>query len=255
MLRGQAAFFRRGRGGVADRAVAIDVLRDPAEAVLAGRPQMRVVLLHLGGLGGEQLGLGHVDEIGSEMQHERGLDVAGVNAMAGVEGRIEARRQAEPAPLRGGDQHAEPHAQLAPDDADHIVVAAVRIDDDQLAQAGAMHALADLAPDTSEIVRRIRDRAGRAQMLVGFSDRLRSRRNSTRRSSGRRASTVLIMPSAIAVSVMTGRCGPCCSVAATGKIARVELGSRAANSLDLSSAQKRLEAITRSPACPRPANA
>jgi hypothetical protein len=35
----------------------------------------------------------------------------------------------------------------------------------------------------------------------------------------------------------------------------VELGSRAANSLDLSSAQKRLKAIMRSPACPRPANA
>ena len=119
------------------------------------------------------MALRHVDEIGPEMQHERSLDVAGVNAMAGIEGRIEARRQPEPAPLRGGDQHAEPHAQLAPDDADHIVVAAMRIDDDQLAQAGAMHALADLAPDTSQIVRRIRNRAGRAQMLVGFSDRLR----------------------------------------------------------------------------------
>src|SRR5262245_532623 len=65
-------------------------------------------------------------------------------------------------------------------------------------------------------------------------------RNSTRRSSGRRASTVLINPSAIAVSVMTGRCGPCCSVEATGKIASVEFGSSPANSLDLSSAQNRL---------------
>ena len=155
--------------------------------------------------------------------------------------RIVPRRQAEPAPLRGGDQHAEPHAQLARDDADHIVVAAVRIDDDQLAQAGAMHALADLAPDPGEVVRRVGDRAGRAQMLVGFADRLDRAGTARRRSSGRRASTVLIMPSAIAVSVMTGRCGPCCSVAATGKIARVEFGSSAANSLDLSSAQKRFD--------------
>src|SRR5262245_3750656 len=65
-------------------------------------------------------------------------------------------------------------------------------------------------------------------------------RNSRRRSSGRRASTVLIRPSAIAVSVMAGSCGPCCSVEATGKIASVELGSSPANSLDLSSAQNRL---------------
>ncbi len=65
-------------------------------------------------------------------------------------------------------------------------------------------------------------------------------RNSTRRSPGRRASTVLIRPSAIAVSVMTGRCGPCCSVEATGRIATVALGSSPANSLDLSSAQNRL---------------
>ena len=73
-------------------------------------------------------------------------------------------------------------------------------------------------------------------------------RTSTPRSSGRRASTVLIRPSPMAVSVRTGRCGPCCSVAATGRIATVEFGSSAANSLDLSSAQNRLEAITRSPA-------
>src|SRR5262249_19843373 len=73
-------------------------------------------------------------------------------------------------------------------------------------------------------------------------------RNSTRRSSGRRASTVSIRPSAIALSVMTGRCGPCCSVEATGRIATVELGSSPANSLDLSSAQNRL--VMSNPAVP-----
>src|SRR6516225_937332 len=73
-------------------------------------------------------------------------------------------------------------------------------------------------------------------------------RNSTRRSSGRRPSTVLIRPSAIAVSVTTGRCGPCCSVEATGKIASVEFGSSPANSLDLSSAQNRL--VIMSPSVP-----
>src|SRR5712691_10776656 len=71
-------------------------------------------------------------------------------------------------------------------------------------------------------------------------------RNSTRRSSGRRARTVSIMPCAIAVSVMTGRCGPCCSVAAIGRMASVVCGSSAANSLDFSSDQKRLAAMLRS---------
>ena len=72
--------------GVADRAVGIEVLRDPAESVLARRPQVRVVPLHLGGLRGKQLGLAHVDQVGPEMQHERGLDVAGVNAVSASKG-------------------------------------------------------------------------------------------------------------------------------------------------------------------------
>src|SRR5499427_92372 len=60
------------------------------EAVLVRRAQMLVTLLHLGGLRREQLRLGHVDEVGPEMEHQRGLDVAGVNAVAHVEGGIES---------------------------------------------------------------------------------------------------------------------------------------------------------------------
>src|SRR5262249_53362913 len=62
------------------------------------------------------------------------------------------------------------------------------------------------------------------------------------------AMTVLIRPSAIAVAVMTGRCGPCCSVEATGRIATVASGASPANSPDLSSAQNRL--VIMSPSVP-----
>jgi hypothetical protein len=48
---------------------------------------------------------------------------------------------------------------------------------------------------------------------------------------GRRLLGRAIMPSAIAVSVITGRCGPCCSIAATGKMAIVVSGSRPLKSL------------------------
>src|SRR5215472_14835197 len=70
------------------------------------------------------------------------------------------------------DQHAEPYAQIARDDADHIGIAAVRIGDHHLAQAGAMHAFADLEPAANEIVGRMGDGAAGAQMLIGLSDRL-----------------------------------------------------------------------------------
>src|SRR3981189_165035 len=168
---------------------------------------MRVVVLHRGGLGGEQLGLGHVDEIGPEMQHERGLDVASVNAMAGIERRIEAPRQPQRARPTMPITSLLPPCELT------------------------MTSLRKPARCTpSPISHQMRVRFSAEQVIVPAERRCSldfpivwTARNSTRRSSGRRASTVLIMPSAIAVSVITGRCGPCCSVAATGRVARVGL--------------------------------
>ena len=83
-----------------------------------------------------------------------------MNAVAGIEWRVDARRQTEAPPLGGGNQHSQSHAQLARDNANHVGIAAVGIDDHQLAQAGAMNALTDLAPDADEIFRRIAERAG-----------------------------------------------------------------------------------------------
>src|SRR5262249_3677218 len=64
------------------------------------------------------------------------------------------------------------YAQIARYDADHIGIAAVRIGDHHLAQAGAMHAFADLEPAANEIVGRMGDGAAGAQVLIGLSDRL-----------------------------------------------------------------------------------
>src|SRR5260370_41918933 len=124
MLCGETAFLCGRRGRVAHGSVGIDVLSNPSEAVLVRRAQMLVALLHLGGLRREQLRLGHVDEVGPEMKHQRGLDVAGVNAMAHIEGGIETRRQTEAVPLYRDGQPAEPYAQIARYDADHIGSAA-----------------------------------------------------------------------------------------------------------------------------------
>src|SRR6516165_10849162 len=208
MLRGQTALLRRGHGRVAHGSVRIDVLRDPSEAVLVCRAQMLVTFLHLGGLRREQLRLGHVDEIGPEIEHERSLDVAGVNAMAGVEGGIKSRGQAELAMT--------------------ILRKPARCTPSPISNQLQMRLSAEWVMVPPE------RRCSLDFPIVWVG------RNSTLRSSGRRPSTVLIRPSAIAVSVKTGRCGPCCSVEATGKIASVEFGSSPANSLDLSSAQNRL---------------
>jgi hypothetical protein len=82
-----------------------------------------------------------------------------------------------------------------------------------------MNGLADLKPDAQQVFGRECD--GSAN------------------SPGSRAKTVSIMPCKIDVSVMTGKCGPCCSIAATGRTATVVSGSSSENSLDLSSPQNR----------------
>src|SRR5262245_36621761 len=172
VLRRQATFFRGRCRGIPHGAIGIEVLRDPSEGVRADGPQMLKAFLHLGALRWKQLRLAHVHQIGPEMEHERRLDVAGVDAVDKVEVGIKPRGQPETAPLGGDDEHAEAHAQLPRDDADDIDVAAVRVGNHHLAQAGAMHAFADLDPAAHEIIRQMADGAGGTQMLVGLSDRL-----------------------------------------------------------------------------------
>src|SRR6266446_5710779 len=173
MLGRKAAFFGSRRGGIAHGSVGIEVLRDPSEGVLAYGAQVLIAFLHFWGFRRKQLRLAHVHEIRPKMEHERRLDVAGIDAVNKIEVGVEPCGQAEAAPLGGDHQHAEAHAQLAGDDADYIDVAAVRVGDHHLAQASVVHAFPDLDPAAHEIIGRMGNCAGGAQMLVGLSGRLR----------------------------------------------------------------------------------
>ena len=55
---------------------------------------------------GEVLGLGHVDEVGPEMQHHRRLEVAAMDAVAVLDLAVEPVRPAEARPARLHRQHA-----------------------------------------------------------------------------------------------------------------------------------------------------
>ncbi len=60
---------------------------------------------------------------------------------------------AEAMPRGRHHQHAEPHPEIARHDVEAAHVAAMRIDEDQLADAGPMDALADLGPGADDGVR------------------------------------------------------------------------------------------------------
>src|ERR1700685_2313235 len=75
------ALFGRGLASVADGAFGVEVLRDPAEGMLAGRPEMGALLLHRDGGRDKVLRLINTHEIGANRQHQRGLDVAGMEGV------------------------------------------------------------------------------------------------------------------------------------------------------------------------------
>ena len=83
-----------------------------------------------------------------------------------------AARIAEPVPGRVHREHPVPDPQLARDDVDDGDVAAVRVDEDELAAAGPVHALADLRPGADQGLGRQGERAGKGEMLVRLADRL-----------------------------------------------------------------------------------
>jgi len=60
------------------------------------------------------------------------------------------------------------------------------------------------------------------------------------------------MPLAIATSVAIGRCGPCCSVEAIGRMAIVVSGERSAKSVVVNSFQKNDLTIAVPRSCPYP---
>ena len=84
----------------------------------------------------------------------------------------QAVRIAEAAPRGVHRQHVVAHAQLPRREIDQRDVAAMAVDDDELADAGAMHALADLDEGAQRGFGRERQRAAKRPVLVRRADRL-----------------------------------------------------------------------------------
>ncbi len=95
-----------------------------------------------------------------------------MDAEATLVGVEEPVRHPEPVPLRAHHEHPLRDPQFAGDDVYDGGVAAVRIDDHELADPRARHADADVDPVGDEPVRRTRERAGLLQMLVRLPDLL-----------------------------------------------------------------------------------
>ena len=102
----------------------------------------------------------------------RSLDVAAMDAVAVLQFGIHAGRASEALPARLHRHHREAHAQLARDDAHDLLVAAMRIHHDQLAQAGPRDGDAELGPGIDQRGGRQRQRPGGMKVLVGLADRL-----------------------------------------------------------------------------------
>src|SRR4051794_6177881 len=81
-----------------------------------------------------------------------------------------AVRIAEPAPLGGNDGHLVAYTQLTGDDAHDIDIAAMRIDDNKLAQTGFRHLRAYRRPDGDQQFGAEGKRTWTIDMLVGLAD-------------------------------------------------------------------------------------
>ena len=77
-------------------------------------------------------------------KHDGGLDGTGVNAVGLLLRREQPVRMAEAEPGAGDREHVQAHAQISRDQVHGRDIAAVAVGDHELAQAGTMHALAEL---------------------------------------------------------------------------------------------------------------
>ena len=110
--------------------------------------------------------------------------------------------QAEAGPARLHREHVAAHAKLAGDDAHDLLVAAMRIDDDELAHPGAMHGKAELRPRLDRCRGRQRQRARRIEVLVGLADAWTGRMRTSSSGGNRRR------PSAASPRRSARRCRP-----------------------------------------------
>src|SRR5260370_6155345 len=102
-------------------------------------------------------------------EHHRGLHRAAVDAVLELGLREEPGRRPEAVRAPSHHEHPAPDPQLAGHHVHQLRLAAVAVEDDELAHAGAGHALADLGPDADQGLRGMRERAGKREVLVALA--------------------------------------------------------------------------------------
>ena len=130
--------------------------------------------LPAGGL--KVLRLPHVHPLGVQSQHHRGFNLAAVHAKAlfvRAKQRLHRSRERQCKSIDHGHCHAATRTQLAPDNVHGRYIAAVRIEQHQLLNAGARHAFAQVYPGLNQRGRTQRQRAGKGRVLHAAAHRLR----------------------------------------------------------------------------------
>src|SRR6267154_1484302 len=105
-----------------------------------------------------------------EMKHDAGLDRTAMNAVPEFR-RVEQIAHVddvEPGTVNG--KHAEPNPQITAQDVDELRLPAMRIEDDDAAAPGAVHALGQIEPEPRQRFVRDAERPRKGNVLVGFAD-------------------------------------------------------------------------------------
>lgn len=132
------------------------------------------------GRGGvEVLGVLHVDEIGTQGEHEGGFDLASVDAeavfvggKAGVEVVAVFVEQWQVEPAGVVDEQAKAGADVACHHVHQAAVAAVAVEDEEFAHAAAGHRCGDIEPEVEDGFGAQREGAGEALVFGAEADGL-----------------------------------------------------------------------------------
>src|SRR3954452_573744 len=150
----------------------MQVLRHPAEARRKIRAQPFMIVLHRAGRWPEIRNLAAPDQIRKGSEHDRGLDIAAVNAVRALGLAEQSLRIAEAVPRAMYREHLMPHAQLPCRKIDDAEIATMAVDDDELPDPRAIDARADLDERAQRGFRRQGERAGKGLVLVRGTDGL-----------------------------------------------------------------------------------
>src|SRR5207248_7268826 len=134
--------FLRARGArIAGRTRSIEVLGHPAQPGGRLDPEIAELPCRFAARGPEVTRTIRADQIRTRYEHDRRLDGSRMDPVHLLLARKEPLRIAEPEPGAGDREHAEAHAQIARDEVEHRDVAAMAVEEDDLAHTRAIEAL------------------------------------------------------------------------------------------------------------------